>query len=1129
MRQVQGRVLSVFFSLVALSCTASWSQTASERLEARVGIGKALVETIDDDHQRSVSGLPLAPTRELAFTTTEGTWISLDVSPDGSTIVFDLLGDLFLLEEDGGYAAPLTSGMPYDRQPRFSPDGSKVVFVSDRDGSSNVWLVDIATKLLTQVSREYWVQFVSPEWSSKGDAVFVSRYSRSTENDFTGLVSDIEGELVKYDIARGTEPEQVFDGNNREFGTVYSGPALKARDSSVYLSLKKYERDKVTRILRSDRRLIHIDRLEDAITYATSSEVRVLRARASPNERYLAYISDPGGATGVDLKLRNIETGDEKTLVRDLGAIGGQVAHDNLDNYPGFAFTPDGKYIVVSGKGAIWKVNALNGAKTNVPFVASIRLDLGPKFAVKNTLRKGVIARDIRNAELSPDGSKIAFSAFGKVWVHDFRTEDIRRVSNSSSMEDLPSWSPDGTLLSYRTYSENSGGHLFTVPSDLRSPPQTVTVRPAFYLKPVFSPDSKSIAVTFGRTSEGRLSKSFSELSVGVLSLRTGIFRELSELKDDRFVANATLRFDRSGCRIIAPIINNADLFHTGLSVSTSEAVEAESVECGSFPSKIDVVELSNSAPFNPRLIDIVSSPDGTRLLARAVHGLYFVVLPRPIGSYETINFNDLLEDANTLVRQITPLTDVQASWSADGSRFQYTDGRRVHSFEVDDASEAWSLGQAYMPRTTDINTAFERKRPDATIVFRGARLITMKGDEVIEHGDLVVRNNEIVALGESGAVSIPPLAHIVDASGKTIIPGLVDLHAHTHTNSFNSNDRSSPVFERLPSHLAYLSFGVTTVREAGFSDLAYVDLSGAGLLIGPRIISMRRVKLGHSSFEDFQRRIQQVARENSDQGLKIYEVGPRVLRQWAISAALSANVLNTIHIGNNFDGLTAIVDGYPGVEHFFGSDSFHFDLIQLFARSGVVYTPTLAAVMRSEWETVEEWRRADLEAEPRLRRFVKPSQFFRASKNFTRVGLRNEHGGPGRVTRIARSLKEITQAGGSVGIGGHGDFPGIDTHVEMRVVGRGGLSNHEILRSATQVGADAIGLGHELGSLVEGKLADLVILNENPLDDIRHSANISLVMRDGELFEAETLAQIWPHQVKAPKLWWHEENGNGF
>ncbi|MFN9575841.1 MAG: TolB family protein, partial [Gemmatimonadota bacterium] len=87
-------------------------------------------------------GLPLKAARTHAFTTTKGTWISLDVSPDGARIVFDLLGDLYTLPIAGGKATRLTSGMGYDAQPRWSPDGKKVVFVSDRSGGENVWLVN---------------------------------------------------------------------------------------------------------------------------------------------------------------------------------------------------------------------------------------------------------------------------------------------------------------------------------------------------------------------------------------------------------------------------------------------------------------------------------------------------------------------------------------------------------------------------------------------------------------------------------------------------------------------------------------------------------------------------------------------------------------------------------------------------------------------------------------------------------------------------------------------------------------------------------------------------------------------------------------------------------------------------
>src|SRR3954454_14016350 len=96
--------------------------------------------------------LPLSIGRHVNFTTSKASWMSLDVSPDGQTIVFDLLGDLYTLPIAGGTATRLTTGMAYDAQPRYSPDGKWIAFTSDRDGADNVWIINAASKQAKQIT-----------------------------------------------------------------------------------------------------------------------------------------------------------------------------------------------------------------------------------------------------------------------------------------------------------------------------------------------------------------------------------------------------------------------------------------------------------------------------------------------------------------------------------------------------------------------------------------------------------------------------------------------------------------------------------------------------------------------------------------------------------------------------------------------------------------------------------------------------------------------------------------------------------------------------------------------------------------------------------------------------------------
>src|SRR5882757_8035800 len=121
------------------------------------------------------SGLPLKPTRTVEFSTDEGTWMSVDVSPDGNTLVFDLVGHLYTLPIEGGPAKGITTGLSFDSQPRYSPDGKHIVFVSDRSGDDNLWIVNADGSAPRPLSFEDHAMFTSPEWSADGEYVLVSR------------------------------------------------------------------------------------------------------------------------------------------------------------------------------------------------------------------------------------------------------------------------------------------------------------------------------------------------------------------------------------------------------------------------------------------------------------------------------------------------------------------------------------------------------------------------------------------------------------------------------------------------------------------------------------------------------------------------------------------------------------------------------------------------------------------------------------------------------------------------------------------------------------------------------------------------------------------------------------------
>jgi hypothetical protein len=405
--------------------------------------------------------------------------------------------------------------------------------------------------------------------------------------------------------------------------------------------------------------------------------------------------------------------------------------------------------------------------------------------------------------------------------------------------------------------------------------------------------------------------------------------------------------------------------------------------------------------------------------------------------------------------------------------------------------------------------------------VLRGARIITMKGDEVIENGDIVVTDNRIVAVGASGSVAIPAGAKSIDAAGKTIMPGWVDIHAHLRP-SFGIH--KTQVWE----YMVNLAYGVTTTRDpqTGTTDvLSYGDLVETGDMLGPRIFSTGPGIFWTddiSSLDDARDVLRRYSEFYNTYTIKQYMVGDRKVRQWVMMAAKELGLMSTTEGGLDFKmNLTEMLDGYPGHEHAYPIFPLYKDAVQLVAQSGITYTPTLLVVYGGPWSENYFYEHNDIHADAKLRRFTPHAEI--DVRSLRRPGwFRDDQY---VFPKISAQAAKIVAAGGRVGLGGHGQLQGLGVHWELQAMASGGMPLHDVLRVGTIFGAEGIGLGKELGSLEPGKLADLQVLDRNPLDDIKNSLSIRYVMKNGRLYETETLKEIYPRQKEITKPWWWDRD----
>lgn len=422
--------------------------------------------------------------------------------------------------------------------------------------------------------------------------------------------------------------------------------------------------------------------------------------------------------------------------------------------------------------------------------------------------------------------------------------------------------------------------------------------------------------------------------------------------------------------------------------------------------------------------------------------------------------------------------------------------------------------------QVTDFVVEAPRATPAGTIVLRGARVVTMtaaRKDEVLEAADIVIEGNRIKSVGPAGSASAPAGARVFNLAGKTIIPGLVDVHAHWTEVRRRVLDPDAWTFA------ANLAYGVTTGRDpqtATNDVFAYQDMIDAGMMIGPRAFNTGPGVFANSDFQSAagaKSVVEKYAKYYRTNTLKSYNVGNRRQQQFMIEAAREHRIMPTtegsLDLKLNF---THAVDGFSGVEHSLPIVPLYKDMVEVFAKSGITYTPTLLVAYGGPWAENYFYAKTEVWNDPKLRRFV-PTGVLESKAKRRPWFADDEHVFP----KIAAEAAKIVRAGGRVGVGGHGQLQGIQVHWEMWALAAGGFTPMETLRAATLHGAEAIGFAQDLGSVEAGKLADLVILDKNPLDNIRDTASVRFVVKNGELFDGETLDRLAPEKTPRQKQWW--------
>jgi len=530
---------------------------------------------------------------------------------------------------------------------------------------------------------------------------------------------------------------------------------------------------------------------------------------------------------------------------------------------------------------------------------------------------------------------------------------------------------------------------------------------------------------------------------------------------------------------------------------------------------RLDGVDKKTHLRFNGAFVVAIPSPDEDWVALLDRYDAYLVAFPKAGTEVVTID----LKSPAVPVKRVTVEGANHLHWSADSSTLAWSFTNRYSRVARDTVLRA-EKREEWKPEEIEIALRAPRHIPQGKLYLRGARIVTMKGDEIFERGDILIENNRIAAVGPSAQMRPPADARVIDVRGKTIIPGFVDIHAHLR-------GRREIMTDQEWSYAANLAYGVTTTRDPSIESsvvFAQGELIEAGELLGPRIYAtgtaMTTLAVNLTSLEEAENIVRRYKRHGAD-SLKQYFHPRRIQRQWLAMAAAKEGVNITAEgAGDLKVDLSMVLDGYTGFEHSLPVVPLYKDVIELVARAGTTYTPTLVVSYGGPSGQFYWRQRMDIHADEKVRRFTPHRELDDRARRRPLVPDEDYH-----FLQTSAGAAEVAKRGGSVGLGAHGEQQGIGAHWELWMIQAGGLTPHQALRVATLSGAEAIGFARDIGSLEPGKLADLIVLNANPLEDIRNTNSVLYVVKNGELFDGSTLDQLWPESKKFPPFFWQRSD----
>jgi len=1060
---------------------------------------------------------PRPDARHVMFTTDEATWSSVDLSPDGSSILFDILGDIYTVPVAGGKAKAITRGPAWDYHPRYSPDGKTIAFTTDRSGIENVWLMNADGSDAHALTQEKSFYVRSAAWSPDGTYVVARR-----EDAKRGGIPPVELWMWSIYGGSGVKLTSSDELNNA------AGPVFSPDGRFIYFAARQARFSYTPDLSGGLWSIERYDRITGDTTQLTSGIGGAARPAISPDGRWLFFVSRRDADT--DLIVRDLASGTERILAAKV-TRDEQEGFTTMDLWPNYAVARDGKTIFFSNHGKLARVDVASGNVTPIPFTADVEQWLAQRVTFQDRVETGpaLHARILRWTSQTPDGKGVVFDAFGRVWVQAIENGKAvgspRRLTPDDAAlphrEYAPSVSPDGKWVAYVTWSDKNGGDVWRVPL-AGGAPEKLTKIAGHYTNPEWSPSGDKLAVIRGYGFE---------------------FRERQPEEEDTF--DITWMPSAGGDLQFVTTVGVADTFRfhpqawfnsDGSRVFYRDYIKPQ--KPGDDP-KNDLVSIRLDGTDKKKLLrfpaigDLVPSPDEKWVAFTSRDNVYVTPMPNLVMKEPP---SVSLKEGSVPVWRLSEDAGGYVDWADGGKTITWNLGNQFHRLPItgalafveaerkkadakdkkdkkDDKKDE-DEPKLKVPKSESIaiDLVTPRPAPGGTTLIRNARVITMKGDEVLEHGDVLVTGNRITSVGAN--LKAPDGAKVIDGNGKTIIPGIIDTHAHLHYSAFELYPESKW------EYTANLAYGVTTVYDPSAPSLdvfSQAEMVDGGFMVGPRVYSSGDVLYGGAqtdifaevdSLDDAKRQVRRMKAYGARM-IKVYQQPGRSQRIWFAEASRGEHMLLTAEgAGEMVSDLSMALDGYTAWEHSLPVE-IGSDVIQLVAKSGTYYTPTLIVSYGGPWGEEYLWQtNLNLHDDAKLRRFT--PHFIIDAKYRRHAWIEpSEYQFP----TVAHGAALVTRAGGNVSMGAHGQVQGFGPHWEIWAhAGEGAatrdyaMTPHEALRAATLAAADKLGFATDLGSIEAGKLADFVILDANPLEDIHNTLKVRTVVKNGVVYDGETL-----------------------